>query len=399
LIAGLCAAGSYVIDIGVEPTPLLYFATHHFRTRSGVMLTGSHNSPEYNGLKIVLDGETLSNDSIQAIYRRILDDDMVSGQGMLRELSVSENYLHVIKQDAEAHATNKKFKIVVDCGNGVTGHLAPKLYRDLGHEVIELFCELDGNFPNHHPDPCEPQNLKALIAMVKEEQADVGIAFDGDGDRLGVVDGQGNIISPDRQMMLFAKDMLQRQPGAHIVFDIKCSRHLRSLIEQQGGKPLMWKSGHSLIKSKMLEVDAPLAGELSGHIFFRERWYGFDDALYAGARMLEILAKHDDSPSEVFVDLPNALSTPEIKIPLPEEQHSEVMRELKANLAFRDAEINEIDGIRADFPYGWGVIRCSNTGPFLTARFEAEDDEYLAKIKDDFRTLLESTSGELAIPF
>ncbi|MCK5668132.1 MAG: phosphomannomutase/phosphoglucomutase, partial [Gammaproteobacteria bacterium] len=271
LIAGLRASGRDVIDIGMVPTPVLYFATHHLQTNSGVMLTGSHNGPEYNGLKIVLDGETLSGDAIGKIRDRITNKDFTEGQGGLEAADINADYLRTITDDIPV-ALGGAFKIIVDCGNGVAGQLAPQLYRAMGHDVVELFCDIDGNFPNHQPDPSQPENLQALIDIVKEEHADLGFAFDGDGDRLGIVDGEGNIIWPDRQMMLFAKDVLSRNQGATIIFDVKCSRHLKAVIEESGGKPLMWKTGHSLIKSKMKEVDAPLAGEMSGHIFFKERW-------------------------------------------------------------------------------------------------------------------------------
>lgn len=399
LIAGLRASGCDVINIGIAPTPLMYFSTHHLQTGSGVMITGSHNSAEYNGFKIMLAGQTLFGDAIKALYQRIIDNDLTCGQGNLRTADISSDYLHRIKGDILEHSADRKFKIVVDCGNGVTGQLAPQLYRSLGHDVVELFCEADGRFPNHPPDPSQPDNLQDLITTVKIEKADLGLAFDGDGDRLAVVDNQGNIILPDKQMMLFVKDVLSRNQNAYIVFDVKCSRNLQSVIEQHGGKPLMWKSGHSFIKAKMQAVDAPLAGELSGHIFFKERWYGFDDGLYAGARMLEILTHSEHSPSEVFAGLPNSKATEDIRIPLDDDKHIEMMQMIKENIAFTNAKITEIDGIRVDFPYGWGVLRTSNTGPFLTARFEAENDEMLDRIKKDFRDLIYSTTIHPPLPF
>jgi len=281
----------------------------------------------------------------------------------------------------------------------VAGQLAPQLYRAMGHDVIELFCDIDGTFPNHQPDPSQPENMQPLIDKVKEEGADLGFAFDGDGDRLGIVDGEGNIIWPDRQMMLFAKDVLSRNQGATIIFDVKCSRYLKAIIEASGGKPLMWKTGHSLIKAKMKEVDAPLAGEMSGHIFFKERWYGFDDALYAGARALEILMNSKDSPTETFAVLPEGISTPELRIPLAEKHHAKVMDVMKKKMTFEGAEIIDIDGIRVDFSDGWGLVRPSNTSPFLIARFEAESKEALERIQSEFRDLLHSVSADLKLPF
>ena len=398
LIEGLRASGRDVIDIGVVPTPVLYFATHHLETNSGVMLTGSHNGPEYNGLKIVIDGETLSGEAITAIRNRITNKEMSEGQGSLQAVDISADYLRRITDDIPV-ALGGAFRIIVDCGNGVAGQLAPQLYRALGHDVVELYCDIDGKFPNHHPDPSQPENLQSLIEIVKEEGADLGFAFDGDGDRLGVVDGEGNIIWPDRQMMLFARDVLSRNQGASIIFDVKCSRHLKAVIEESGGKPLMWKTGHSLIKSKMKEIDAPLAGEFSGHIFFKERWYGFDDALYAGARVLEILTKSKSSPTETFAELPDDISTPELRIPLAEKHHAKVMEIMKKKMTFEDAEVTDMDGLRVDFSDGWGLVRPSNTSPFLVARFEAESDEAMERIQKGFRDLLHSVSADLKLPF
>lgn len=398
LIQGLRASGRDVIDIGMVPTPVLYFATHHLETKSGVMLTGSHNGPEYNGLKIVLDGETLSGDAIAAIRDRITNNELSEGQGSLQAADISADYLRRITDDIPV-AIGSAFKIIIDCGNGVAGQLAPQLYRALGHDVVELFCEIDGNFPNHQPDPSQPENMQSLIDKVKEEGADLGFAFDGDGDRLGIVDGEGNIIWPDRQMMLFAKDVLSRNPGASIIFDVKCSRYLKAIIEASGGKPLMWKTGHSLIKAKMKEVDAPLAGEMSGHIFFKERWFGFDDALYAGARALEILANSKNTPTETFAVLPDGISTPELRIPLAEKHHKKVMQVMKKKMAFEDADVIDIDGLRVDFSDGWGLVRPSNTSPFLVARFEAESKEALERIQTEFRDLLHSVSADLKLPF
>lgn len=398
LIEGLRATGADAIDIGMVPTPLLYFATHHLETDSGVMVTGSHNGPEYNGLKIVLDGETLSGDAIQAIRKRIEEGDMPAGQGGLQTAEITADYIRRATEDIPV-ALGGAFKVVVDCGNGVAGMIAPQLYRALGHDVEELYCEVDGNFPNHHPDPGQPENLHDLIEKVKETGADIGLAFDGDGDRLGVVDGDGNIIWPDRQMMLFARDVLSRNAGKPIIFDVKCSRYLKAIIEMNGGKPVMWKTGHSLIKSKMQETGAPLAGEMSGHIFFRERWYGFDDGLYAGARLLEILVAGKERPTDVFAELPGGVATPELKIPLQEKYHGKFMQALKKKADFADAEINDIDGIRVDFSDRWGLIRPSNTTPCLIVRFEAENDAALDRIKTEFRELIQSVTKDLKLPF
>ncbi len=398
LIRGLRAAGRNVTDIGMVPTPVLYFATHQLETHSGVMVTGSHNGPAYNGLKIMLADETLASDAIQALYKRIQSNDMVSGQGDLQSVEVTADYIRRIADDIPV-ALGGAFKIVIDCGNGVAGGLAPQLFRTLGHDVIELYCEVDGKFPNHHPDPSQPENLEALIAKVKGEQADLGLAFDGDGDRLGVVDGEGNIIWPDRQMMLLAKDVLLRNQGKTIIFDVKCSHHLKEVIDANGGIPLMWKTGHSLIKAKMKEVDAPLAGEMSGHIFFKERWYGFDDAMYAGARLVEILTQSKERPAAVFAELPGEVVTPELRITLPEKQHAKFMEMLLGKMSFEGAEITDIDGVRVDFSDGWGLIRPSNTSPCLVARFEAKDDAALQRIQSEFRTLIQSIAPDLKLPF
>jgi len=398
LIKGLCAAGVDVTDIGQVATPVLYFATHHLDANSGVMVTGSHNGPEYNGLKIVLGGDTLSGDTVKALYQRIQEQNFSSGSGAVQSADIINEYIRRATEDIPAALTNA-YKLVVDCGNGVAGAIAPQVYRAIGHDVIELYCDIDGNFPNHHPDPSQPENLEALIAKVKETGADLGFAFDGDGDRLGVVDGVGNIIWPDRQLMLLARDVLSRNSGAPIIFDVKCSRYLKAIIQASGGKPLMWKTGHSLIKGKMKETGAPLAGEMSGHIFFKERWYGFDDAIYTGARMLEVLAGQSDSPTDVFADLPTGITTPELRVPLPEKRHAEVMVALKENLNTEGGELNEVDGLRVDYADGWGLIRPSNTSPYLVARFEAEDDAALERIKGGFRAAIKAVDPALKPPF
>jgi phosphomannomutase/phosphoglucomutase len=399
VITGLRAAGRNVIDVGMVPTPVLYFATHELDTHSGVMVTGSHNGPAYNGLKIVLAGETLAEDGIQKLYRRIVNDDLISGQGTLENADVVAAYIRRISDDIPV-ALGGALRLVMDCGNGVAGAVAPQLLRALGHDVIELFCEVDGRFPNHHPDPGQPQNLQALIERVRSEQADLGLAFDGDGDRLGVVDATGRIVWPDQQLMLLARDVLKRNPGAPIVFDVKCSRHLGAVIEAAGGTPVMWRTGHSIIQRKMKECGAPLAGEMSGHIFFAERWYGFDDALYTAARLLEVLMAAKRRPEEMFGDLPAAVATPELIVSLPEESHAPFMEGLRGNLgAFGDARVIDIDGFRVEFDDGWGLVRPSNTTPALVVRFEADSDAALSRVKGVFRDVLLKTRSDLKLPF
>ncbi len=391
LISGLCASGRDVIDLGMVPTPLLYFATHHLSANSGVMLTGSHNGPAYNGLKIVLAGDTLAEGAITRLYQRVVDGDFESGQnnnrGDLQTTAIIADYVQRIAADTSPPA-GRPLKIVVDAGNGVAGLVAPQLFRTLGHEVIELYCEVDGRFPHHHPDPSQPENLQALIATVNTEQADIGFAFDGDGDRLGVIDNTGKIIWPDRQLMLFAKDVLPHNQGAAVIYDVKCSRYLKSVIEAAGGRAEMWRTGHSLIKARMKLLEAPLAGEMSGHIFFKARWYGFDDAMYAAARVAEIMVKARASAADIFAEVPEGASTPELKIALAEEQLHTTMDKLKQTMDFPGADVIGLDGLRVEFADGWGLIRPSNTTPCLTLRFEAEDAAALDRIQAEFRRLL-----------
>jgi len=396
LSEGLQAAGCQVIDIGQVPTPVLYFATYHLDTGTGIMLTGSHNPPRYNGLKMMLDGVTLAGEAIQDLLRRLREGDLLRGQGSLRQADVREAYLQRISDDV---ALQRPLNIVVDCGNGVAGELAPRLYRALGCQVTELFCDIDGNFPNHHPDPSQPETLEALIDTVRRQGADVGFAFDGDGDRLGVISPAGEIIWPDRQMILYARDILQRQPGAQIIYDIKCSRNLEQAIAAAGGRPLVWKTGHSLVKAKLKETGAPLAGEMSGHIFFKERWFGFDDALYTGARLLEILSRDPRSTAEVFAALPDMVNTPELRLEMAEGEHFAFMDRLKAAARFDDGRITTIDGLRVDFADGWGLVRPSNTTPCLVIRFEGEDADAMARIQQRFRRLFLSLDPELQLPF
>lgn len=396
LVKGLLATGINVIDVGMVPTPVLYYAATELAGGSGVMLTGSHNPPDYNGIKMVLGDETLAGDTIQALKTRIDNNDFTQGTGQYQTNPLSNQYIQRITQDIKLA---RPLKIVIDSGNGVAGALAPKLFRTLGCEVVELYSDVDGRFPNHHPDPSQPGNLRDLIEMVQSANADVGFAFDGDGDRLGVVSPDGNIIWPDRLMMLFAADVLTRNPGAQIIFDIKCSNNLTQAIWEKGGEPVMWKTGHSLIKAKMKQSGALLAGEMSGHIFFKERWYGFDDALYAGARLLEIIAADNRNPQEIFASLPDAFNTPELRIDLQEGEQTRFMDELMSKVDFPDANIIMIDGIRADFENGWGLVRASNTTPSLILRFEGRDKQALAEIQEKFRGVMLEVDPNLQLPF
>ena len=398
LTKGLLESGRDVLDIGLTPTPVLYFATHYLDAHSGIMITGSHNPAEYNGLKIVLDGEALSGEAIKALWHRIENQDFVAGDGSMQSAEIVPDYIRRISEDIPVTLGNA-LKVVVDCGNGVPGIVAPAILRAIGHDVVELYCDVDGDFPNHHPDPSQPENLQDLIDTVADEGADLGLAFDGDGDRLGVVDGEGNIIWPDRQMILFARDVLARNAGAKIIFDVKCTRLLSAEITASGGEPIMSQTGHSLIKAKMQESGALLAGEMSGHIFFKERWYGFDDAIYAAARLLEILINSAESPAEIFAALPGAVATPELRLDMPEEAHADFMQQILAAANFDNAEISTIDGLRVDFSDSWGLIRPSNTTPCLVLRFEGDDEAALETVKGQFRELLTGIDAGLSLPF
>lgn len=398
LVQGLRESGRNVLDIGLTPTPVLYFATHYLDARSGIMVTGSHNSREYNGLKMVLDGETLSGAAIQGLRQRIDAQDFATGNGGFEETEIIPDYIRRISEEIPV-SLGDALKVVVDCGNGVAGIVAPHILRAIGHDVIELFCEIDGEFPNHDPDPSQPHNLEDLIAIVRHEQADLGLAFDGDGDRLGVVDRAGNILWPDRQLMLFAQEILSRNPGTKVIYDVKCSRLLAAVIKAAGGVPMMWKTGHSLLKSKMQETGALLAGDMSGHIFFKDRWYGFDDALYSAARLLEILVNANEPPEQVFGRLPSALSTPELRLEMPEERHTRFMQQVLDTANFPDGEINRIDGLRVDFSDSWGLVRASNTTPCLVLRFEGDTDAALESVQARFRELLLAIDANLSLPF
>lgn len=396
LARGILATGCNVIEIGAVPTPVLYFATHQLDTGSGVMVTGSHNPANYNGLKMMLGGETLSGDAIQKLLQRIQSGDFASGQGTLSQEDVRRAYLDRIVGDIAVAAP---LKVVLDAGNGIAGELGPILIEELGCDVVPLYCDVDGSFPNHHPDPGKPANLADLINRVQSEGADLGLAFDGDGDRLGVVTNSGKIIWPDRLLMLFARDVVSRNPGADVLYDVKCSRRLAGVINEAGGRPIMWKTGHSLMKAKMKETGALLAGEMSGHVFFKERWYGFDDGLYSAARLLEILGVEDRQSDEVFADFPEDLSTPELNVEVSESSKFRLVEQLSAEGEFGEGSVSTIDGIRVDYPDGWGLCRASNTTPVLVLRFEAEDEGALERIKSVFRDQLHKIAPDLAMDF
>ncbi len=395
LANGLRAAGCDVVDVGRVTTPMLYFAAHHLGTRSGIMVTGSHNPPEYNGLKMVMADRAIAGDEIQALRQRIEASDFSSGAGRLETADVAQAYIDRIVGDVRLA---RPMDLVVDCGNGVAGAFAPALYRAMGCRVTELFCEVDGHFPNHHPDPSQPENLRDLIHALSAG-GEIGFAFDGDGDRLGVVTRSGRIIYPDRQLMLFAADVLSRNPGAEIIFDVKCSRQLVDWIRARGGRPLMWKTGHSLIKAKLRETGAPLAGEMSGHVFFKERWFGFDDGLYAGARLLEILSRETDV-SAPLESLPDSVNTPELQIKLREGENVAIIDRLRREARFEGAaSIITIDGVRVEYPDGFGLARSSNTTPVIVLRFEGDDREALERIQAAFRHALEAVAPGVALPF
>ncbi len=396
LARGIQKSGINVIDVGRVATPMVYFAAYHLDTHSAVMITGSHNPPDYNGLKIVLGGETLAGDAIQALRMRIEQNNLSHGAGSYAQHDIEEEYLERIVSGIKLA---RPMKITVDCGNGVAGDFAAILYRRLGCEVTEMFCDVDGHFPNHHPDPSQPENLQDLIHALADNDSEIGLAFDGDGDRLGVVTKKGKIIFPDRQLMLFAADVLSRNPGAEIIFDVKSTRKLFGWIREHGGKPTLWKTGHSFIKAKMKESGALLAGEMSGHVFFKERWYGFDDGMYAGARLLECLSRHPD-PSAVLNGLPNSINTPELQIKLNEGENYALIARLQKEAKFTHAQdIITIDGLRVEYADGFGLMRSSNTTPVIVLRFEADDPGALIRIQQDFRRVLLTANPELKLPF
>ncbi|MBI5889869.1 MAG: phosphomannomutase/phosphoglucomutase [Nitrosomonadales bacterium] len=396
LARGIQKSGINVVDVGMVATPMTYFAAFQLKTDCAVMITGSHNPPDYNGLKMVLAGETLSGETIQKLRQRIEQNDLAHGNGRYSQYDIAPEYLARIIGDIKLA---RPLNITVDCGNGVAGDFAAKLYRGIGCTVTEMFCEVDGNFPNHHPDPSDPHNLEDLIAALSGNDSELGLAFDGDGDRLGVVTKDGKIIFPDRQLMLFAADVLSRNAGAEIIFDVKSTRNLFPWIREHGGKPTLWKTGHSLVKAKMKETGALLAGEMSGHVFFKERWYGFDDGLYAGARLLEILSKVADSGATLNA-LPDAVCTPELHIHTAEGVNHTLLARLQKEARFTDAkDIITIDGLRVEYADGFGLMRPSNTTPVIVLRFEADDAAALQRIQDDFRRVLLGAAPELTLPF
>lgn len=399
LCKGILSTGCHVIDIGVVPTPALYFATHYLKAPSGVMITGSHNPPNYNGIKIVIGGKALYGQEILALYQKIETGDFRRGDGHSVVHPIIDSYIHCIAKDIRL---KNRLKVVVDCGNGSAGKVAPYLYEALGCEVIPLYCDVDGEFPNHHPDPGQPENLSDLITAVRLHHADLGLAFDGDGDRLGVVDNEGKIIWPDRQLMLFAKEIMASYPKAKIIYDVKCTRHVAAIVNQGGGEPLMWKTGHSLIKAKMQETGALLAGEMSGHLFFKDRWFGFDDALYAGGRMLECLANvsaEGITAAMLFAELPDSVNTPEIVMQVDEADKFASVQALIDSAYFDGATVSTIDGLRVDFQDGFGLVRPSNTGPNLILRFEGDTSQALHRIQAQFRDLLLTVRPQWTLPF
>jgi phosphomannomutase/phosphoglucomutase len=399
LCDGLREAGIDVIELGAVPTPVVYYAAYRFNTGCGVAVTGSHNPPDYNGFKIVVGGETLSEGAIQDLYQRIVGNQLErGGKGNLRHIDVIPDYIDRITSDVQAE---RRLKVVIDSGNGIAGAVAPQVLEGIGCDVIPLYCDVDGTFPNHHPDPSDPHNLEDLIFAVKQTGADLGIAFDGDGDRLGVVTKDGEIIFPDRTLMLFARDVLSRQPGATVIYDVKCTGHLKGVILDAGGSPMMWRSGHSLIKAKMRDTGAELAGEMSGHFFFKERWYGFDDGIYAGARLMEILAGdlEERTPEELFATCPKGVSTPELKVEMAEGESYRFIDAFRQKASIGDATLTTIDGVRADWSDGWGLVRASNTTPTLVLRFDADNEAALVRIKKVFRAQLLAVDPSLRLPF
>jgi phosphomannomutase/phosphoglucomutase len=423
LADGLRDAGVGVIDVGQVTTPVVYWATVELGAGSGVAVTGSHNPPEYNGLKMVVAGNAIYGADITRLGAEVAAAAAAEGvggasgggagsapggvapagavsprpaRGGLRAVSLIDRYIARVAGDVKLA---RPMKIAIDCGNGVAGAVAPALFRALGCEVTELFCDVDGTFPNHHPDPAHVENLQDLMRCLRETDCEIGLAFDGDGDRLGVVTKQGEVIFPDRQLMLLAAEVLERQPGATIIYDVKCTRNLDGWIRSHGGVPMMWRTGHSLVKARLKETGAPLAGEMSGHIFYKDRWYGFDDGLYAGARMLEILSRHPD-PGAVLRALPDSPTTPELQLRCAEGEHFRLVEELRANARFEGASrVIDIDGIRVEYPDGFGLARPSNTTPVVVMRFEADDAAALARIQAQFRAAILALRPDAALPF
>lgn len=396
LSGGLAATGCGVLEIGQVPTPVLYRAAADHGAGTGVQVTGSHNPPGYNGLKIMIDGQALSGAAIQRIKERVRERDFIAGSGERERLDYLPEYSRAVLSDIRL---SRPLRIVIDCGNGVAGNTAPEIFRGLGCEVTELFCEVDGNFPNHHPDPSQAGNLQDLIAAVRQHGADIGLAFDGDGDRLGVVSSRGSIIWPDRVMVLIAEAVLADHPGAGIIFDVKCSQVLRDAILRNGGRACMWKTGHSLIKAKLRETGAVFAGEMSGHLFFNDRWRGFDDGIYAGARLCELISRQSATSDQLFAGIPDTVNTPELRLDMPEGTHHELVDTLVRNAHFPGARVSTLDGVRADYAGGFGLVRASNTTPSVIMRFEASDARRLAWIMDEFRQRILQIRPGTVLPF
>ncbi len=396
LSSGLMVAGCRVLEIGQVPTPVLYQAAADHGSGTGVQITGSHNPPGYNGLKIMINGQALSGDAIQHIKERIRRQDYAAGSGMLERLDYLPEYSRAVISDVHL---SRPLKVVIDCGNGVAGNAAPEIFRELGCEVMELFCEVDGNFPNHHPDPSQPENLRDLIVAVKRHGADIGLALDGDGDRLGVVSSRGRIIWPDRVMVLITEAVLAEHPGAEIIFDVKCSQVLHDAILRNGGRACMWKTGHSLIKAKLRETGAVFAGEMSGHLFFNDRWRGFDDGIYAGARLCELISRQAGTSDQLFAGIPDTINTPELRLDMSEGGHHELVAALVRSAHFPGAQVSTLDGIRADYAEGFGLIRASNTTPSVIMRFEASDARRLEWIMARFRQQILKVRPGIVLPF
>ena len=396
LVRGLTAAGCDVLDIGQGPTPLLYFTLHDQPVDAGVMVTGSHNPVNYNGFKIVVGDRVLDGDDLVKLRQRMVDGVFTEGNGAVERLDMVGDYIEAVMREVQLA---RPLKVVVDAGNGAAGQLARETLEALGCEVVPLFCDADGSFPNHHPDPSQPENVASLMLEVQAQQADIGVAFDGDGDRLGIIDNDGGNVWPDTVLMLLAGDVLGRHPGVDILYDVKSSRHLASFVLSHGGRPIMWQSGHSRMRAKMQDTGALLGGEFSGHLFIKDRWYGFDDAIYAAVRVLELLALDPRLSSEIFAELPHSPSSPEYHLVLEEGQNLDLMRALDAHKVFDDARLVELDGLRVEFANGWGLIRPSNTTPSLTFRFEADDEQALDQIKGRFRDLLGRVAPDMQAPF
>ncbi len=392
LNAGILASGCDVIDIGTTTTPMLYFATYHLQTRTGAMLTGSHNPPQYNGLKMLIDGHTLLGDQVGEIYQRLCQGKLHSGSGSYSQQDIRLAYLDRI---LSKHQLARPLRVGIDCGNGAASVIASDLMRMLGCQISELYCTPDGNFPNHHPDPSQPENLRDLIDLVVRQQLDIGLAFDGDGDRLNVVDNRGEILWPDRQLILLAQDILKRHPGSCILYDVKCSSLVPKMIAEAGGTPQMCRTGHSYVKSQMQQTGALLGGEMSGHLFFKEHWYGFDDGLYAAVRLLEVLGAQTLSAAQLFATIPATIATPELNIALEEGQSGDFMRRFVELMDFPEGEITRLDGVRVDFADGWGLVRASNTTPSLVLRFEGETQLALDRIQRQFGAIIAAANPAL----